>query len=133
MKANSTVLAGCPFCGTGCALNVECSENGYKVKGDKTNPSTQGDLCFKPIQMAKALDAHRLTSPLYRKDKTKPFEEISWEEAITLIAQNISDLPREEIYISLTSQLLPMKAIFLQNSLKGLYGSITYMPTPPIV
>ncbi len=122
MKANSTVLTGCPFCGTGCALNVECSENGYKVKGDKTNPSTQGDLCFKPIQMAKALDAHRLTSPLYRKDKTKPFEEISWEEAITLIAQNISDLPREELYFYLSGQLLTEESYLFTKLIKGHLG-----------
>lgn len=122
MKANSTALTGCPFCGTGCALTVECSENGYKVKGDKTSPSTQGDLCFKPIQMAKALDAHRLTTPLYRKDKTKPFEEISWEEAITLIAKNISNLPKEALYFYLSGQLLTEESYLFTKLIKGYLG-----------
>jgi len=122
MKANSTALTGCPFCGTGCALNVECTENGYKVKGDKTNSSTQGDLCFKPVQMAKALDIHRLTSPLYRSDKTKPFQEISWDEAITILAQNISALPRNALYFYLSGQLLTEESYLFTKLIKGYLG-----------
>lgn len=123
MKANNTTSTGCPFCGTGCALNVECSENGFKVKGDKTNPSTQGDLCFKPIQMAKALDAQRLSSPLYRSDKTKPFQEIPWEEAITLLAQNITELPKEELYFYLSGQLLTEESYLFTKLIKGHLGT----------
>jgi ferredoxin-nitrate reductase len=123
MKANNTTLTGCPFCGTGCALTVECSENGYKVKGDKTNPSTQGDLCFKPIQMAKALDANRLSSPLYRSDKTKPFQEISWEEAIILLSKNISDLPKEALYFYLSGQLLTEESYLFTKLIKGYLGT----------
>lgn len=123
MKTDNTTLTGCPFCGTGCALSVECGENGYKVKGDKTNPSTQGDLCFKPIQMAKALDAHRLSSPLYREDKTKPFQEISWDEAITLLAQNISSLSKEALYFYLSGQLLTEESYLFTKLIKGSLGT----------
>lgn len=123
MKTDNTTLTGCPFCGTGCALSVECNENGYKVKGDKTNPSTQGDLCFKPIQMAKALDAHRLTSPLYRSDKTKPFQQISWDEATALLAQNISDLPKEALYFYLSGQLLSEESYLFTKLIKGHLGT----------
>jgi len=123
MKTDNTTLTGCPFCGTGCALSVECGENGYKVKGDKTNPSTQGDLCFKPIQMAKALDANRLNSPLYRTDKSKPFQEISWEEAITLLAQNISSLPKEALYFYLSGQLLSEESYLFTKLIKGSLGT----------
>jgi len=123
MKTDNTTLTGCPFCGTGCALSVECGESGYKVKGDKTNPSTQGDLCFKPIQMAKALDAHRLNSPLYRTDKSKPFQEISWDEAITLLAQNISSLSKEALYFYLSGQLLSEESYLFTKLIKGSLGT----------
>jgi len=119
---SDTVATGCPFCGTGCALNVECTDKGYKVKGDKTNPSTQGDLCFKPIQMAKALDANRLTTPLYRADKTKPFQEISWDEAITILAKNISNLPKDALYFYLSGQLLTEESYLFTKLIKGYLG-----------
>lgn len=123
MKTDNTTLTGCPFCGTGCALSVECNENGYKVKGDKTNPSTQGNLCFKPVQMAKALDVHRLTSPLYRSDKTKSFQEISWDEATALLARNISDLPKEALYFYLSGQLLSEESYLFTKLIKGYLGT----------
>ncbi|MDD2267883.1 molybdopterin-dependent oxidoreductase [Sulfuricurvum sp.] len=123
MKANNTTSTGCPFCGTGCALSIECGENGFKVKGDKTNPSTQGDLCFKPIQMAKALDAHRLSAPLYRADKSKPFQEISWDEAIALLAHNISSLPKDALYFYLSGQLLTEESYLFTKLIKGYLGT----------
>lgn len=123
MKTDNAIATGCPFCGTGCALSVECGENAYKVKGDKTNPSTHGDLCFKPIQMAKALDAHRLSAPLYRTDKSKPFQKISWDEAISLIAQNISSLPKEALYFYLSGQLLSEESYLFTKLIKGYLGT----------
>ncbi len=120
---NDAIATGCPFCGTGCALFVECHENGYKVKGDKTNPSTHGDLCFKPIQMAKALDANRLTSPLYRTDKSKPFQEISWDEAISILADQIKSLPREALYFYLSGQLLSEESYLFTKLIKGVLGT----------
>ncbi|MFY9142487.1 molybdopterin oxidoreductase family protein [Sulfuricurvum sp.] len=123
MIFNNITSTGCPFCGTGCALSVERSENGYKVKGDKTNPSTRGDLCFKPIQMAKALDTNRLNAPLYRLDKTKPFQEISWDEAITILAQKISELPKEALYFYLSGQLLSEESYLFTKLIKGYLGT----------
>ena len=122
MDSSQPISTGCPFCGTGCALNVECSDKGYKVKGDKTNPSTLGDLCFKPIQMAKALDTARLHMPLYREDKNTPFEEISWEKAIDLVAQNITTLSKEELYFYLSGQLLTEESYLFTKLIKGHLG-----------
>ncbi len=120
---NQTVETGCPFCGTGCALSIECKEGAYKVKGDKSNPSTQGDLCFKPIQMAKALDANRLTTPLYRRDKKEPFHEISWEDALAILAKNISSLPKEALYFYLSGQLLTEESYLFTKLIKGHLGT----------
>lgn len=122
MIANDSILTGCPFCGTGCALNVECTDNGYKVKGDKTNPSTQGNLCFKPIQMASGLDTNRLTSPLYRAHKSDPFHEISWKEAIDILAEQIKILPRETLYFYLSGQLLTEESYLFTKLIKGYLG-----------
>ncbi len=123
MNPSQPISTGCPFCGTGCALNVESSDKGYKVKGDKTNHSTLGDLCFKPIQMAKALDTARLYTPLYREDKNAPFEEISWEKAIDLVAQNITSLSKEELYFYLSGQLLTEESYLFTKLIKGHLGT----------
>ena len=123
METLQPISTGCPFCGTGCALNVECSDKGIRVKGDKSNPSTLGDLCFKPIQMAKALDTARLHSPLYREDKNAPFEEISWEKAIDLVAQNITSLSKEELYFYLSGQLLTEESYLFTKLIKGHLGT----------
>ncbi|MGA9046502.1 molybdopterin oxidoreductase family protein [Sulfuricurvum sp.] len=120
---SDVIATGCPFCGTGCGLNVECTDKGYKVKGDKTNPSTHGDLCFKPIQMAKALDANRLTTPLYRSCKTDPFREISWEEAICVLADKIKSLPPEALYFYLSGQLLTEESYLFTKLIKGYLGT----------
>lgn len=120
---SDSIATGCPFCGTGCGLSVECTDKGYKVKGDKSNPSTQGDLCFKPIQMAKALDANRLTTPLYRSCKTDPFREISWEEAISILADQINSLPRESLYFYLSGQLLTEESYLFTKLIKGYLGT----------
>lgn len=123
MKSESAVSTGCPFCGTGCGLSVECRDGAIKVKGDKTNPSTQGDLCFKPIQMAKALDTSRLNKPLYRQHKHEPFEEISWERALSLAAQQITELPREALYFYLSGQLLTEESYLFTKLIKGHLGT----------
>lgn len=119
----NAVATGCPFCGTGCGLSVECTDKGFKVKGDKSNPSTHGDLCFKPIQMAKGLDTNRLTTPLYRSRKTDPFREISWEDAITILAAQIKTLPREALYFYLSGQLLSEDSYLFTKLIKGYLGT----------
>ncbi|MDP3291158.1 MAG: molybdopterin-dependent oxidoreductase, partial [Sulfuricurvum sp.] len=123
MKANNSTDTGCPFCGTGCALSVECSDKGVRVKGDKSNPSTLGDLCFKPIQMAKARDTNRLTTPLYRSRKTDPFREISWEEAISVLVDQIKSLTREALYFYLSGQLLTEESYLFTKLTKGYLGT----------
>jgi ferredoxin-nitrate reductase len=120
---SDSVATGCPFCGTGCGLSVECTDKVYKVKGDKTNPSTLGDLCFKPIQMAKALDSNRLTTPLYRTHKSDPFQEISWEDAIEILSEQIKSLPRESLYFYLSGQLLSEESYLFTKLIKGYLGT----------
>lgn len=117
------IATGCPFCGTGCALSVECGDKGIKVKGDASNPSTRGDLCFKPIQMAKGLDSNRLTTPLYRRDKSEPLQPIGWDEAIAILADQIKSLSREALYFYLSGQLLTEESYLFTKLIKGYLGT----------
>ncbi|MBV5322148.1 MAG: molybdopterin-dependent oxidoreductase [Sulfuricurvum sp.] len=123
MNLSNTISTGCPFCGTGCALNVECNGTSYKVKGDKSNPSTLGELCFKPIQMAKVLDTARLNTPLYRQHKHEPFKPISWDKAFSYIADNILQLPKNALYFYLSGQLLSEESYLFTKLIKGYLGT----------
>lgn len=123
MNSENAVPTGCPFCGTGCGLSVEARDGAYKVKGDKHNSSTRGALCFKPIQMAKGIDTNRLDTPLYRKYKSDPFEPIGWNEAISLLSEQIRTLPRESLYFYLSGQLMSEESYLFTKLIKGHLGT----------
>lgn len=87
----------CRFCGTGCGLQVAV-QNGQVVatKGDPHAPVNRGLNCVKGYFNAKLMyGKDRLTQPLLRKkngqfDKNGKFEPVSWEEALTVMAQRLS-------------------------------------------
>ena len=85
--------APCRFCGTGC--HVQVGVQGGKVvaiAGDPEAEVNKGLLCVKGYHVGLALYGQdRLTTPLLRKeDKLVP---ISWEEAISVIADRIEADP----------------------------------------
>lgn len=85
--------APCRFCGTGCHVQVGVS-NGkvVAVAGDKNAEVNKGLLCVKGYHVGAVLYGEdRLTRPLLRRgDKFIP---ISWDEAISLIADRIGEAP----------------------------------------
>lgn len=58
-----------------------------QVKGDPDHPITRGFLCGR-FQHYEDLINHpdRLRRPMLREDKSAPFEEVSWDEALDVIA-----------------------------------------------
>ncbi len=85
--------APCRFCGTGCHVQVGV-ENGkvVAIAGDQAADVNKGLLCVKGYHVGQALyGADRLTTPLLRKNgKLVP---ISWEEAITVVADRVEADP----------------------------------------
>ncbi len=82
----------CRFCGTGCGIQIATREGRVvAVKGDPDSPVNRGLLCAKGYACAQILYGEdRLTRPLLRKrhgvfDKQGDFEEVSWEEAFTVM------------------------------------------------
>lgn len=86
--------APCRFCGTGCHVMV--GTKGGKVvsiAGDAQAPVNQGLLCMKGYHVGLALyGKDRLKKPLLRKGDG--FEEISWEKAISIVADRIALDPK---------------------------------------
>jgi predicted molibdopterin-dependent oxidoreductase YjgC len=89
------VLTICPYCGTGCALNLQVLDKQLVgVLPAKNHVIGEGGLCIKGWN-AHEFVTHkdRLKTPLIRKDGQ--FVEASWEEALTLIADTLKTIKAE--------------------------------------
>jgi nitrate reductase NapA len=85
--------APCRFCGTGCHVQVAVKDKRVvAVAGDRKADVNKGLLCVKGYHVGGILyGSDRLTTPLLRKNgKLDP---ITWDEAITTIAQRILKAP----------------------------------------
>jgi formate dehydrogenase alpha subunit len=98
----------CPYCGVGCSiyLGIRGSEI-VSVRGDKESPVNKGGLCVKG-RFGFDFVSHpdRLTKPLIRKEGWSKdvevngnfqdaFREASWDEALELVAENLSRIRAE--------------------------------------
>lgn len=89
-KEAKPVKSVCTFCGVGCNLTVWVKNNTIlEVTGLDLSPN-YGYTCVKGrfgYEFYKSPD--RLTKPLYRKTLSEEFKEISWDEALDLVAQGL--------------------------------------------
>lgn len=85
--------APCRFCGVGCGVEVGVKDGKVEaVRGDQASPVNRGLLCVKGYHLPGILyGKDRLTSPLRRKADGKGWEKISWDAAITLIAEKFQE------------------------------------------
>ncbi|MBO9999088.1 MAG: nitrate reductase [Cyanobacteria bacterium SID2] len=92
----------CPYCGVGCGLEVlppalpgkatHRDEEGtpiWRVRGDRSHPSSRGRVCVKGATIAEALDKDRLRYPMLRDTLDEPFRRVSWEEAFDRIVERV--------------------------------------------
>jgi len=79
-------------CGDGCSLLVSQRPDGsLSIRGNPEHPFTRGFLCAKTARFGERLASpHRITTPLIREDGD--FRETSWDEALRLIAAQITRL-----------------------------------------
>lgn len=83
----------CPFCGVGCGIYLKVNEQGQllSVEPQQNHPVSQGKLCDKGWSTAYAINSDkRLTQPLKRINKN--FYPISWQEALTTIADELTGI-----------------------------------------
>ncbi|WP_084607369.1 molybdopterin oxidoreductase family protein [Sulfurospirillum arcachonense] len=89
----------CPYCGTGCNVDLSIEDNRIvKAKGSCGNYVNDGELCLKGLYGWDYVGANdRLKKPLIRKkdgvfSKEGTFEEVSWDEALELIASKMKEV-----------------------------------------
>ena len=87
-------LVVCPYCGTGCKLNL-LVENDKVVGAEPANGRTnQGSLCLKGYYGWDFLNdtnllTPRLKQPLLRRSRDEEFKAVSWDEAITFASEKL--------------------------------------------
>jgi predicted molibdopterin-dependent oxidoreductase YjgC len=84
------VLTTCVYCGAGCGLNLQVLDGEIVgVLPHKEHPISRGSLCIKGWNVASfATHPDRVLTPLIRRGED--FEEATWDEALTLIADKLT-------------------------------------------
>ncbi|RUR79660.1 molybdopterin oxidoreductase family protein [Chlorogloeopsis fritschii PCC 9212] len=130
----------CPYCGVGCGLEVSPpAQPGkathrdsqgnpvWRVRGDKSHPSSQGMVCVKGATIAESLDKNRLQYPMVRESLDREFRRVSWEEAFDLITKRIQTVRftqgPEAICMYGSGQFQTEDYYIAQKLLKGCLGS----------
>jgi len=91
------ILTTCVYCGTGCNLYLKV--RGGKVIGvlPSRGGAGQGKLCIKGWSAHEFIHhPERLTRPLIREEKGKPFKETTWENVLEKVANNLSKIRQRE-------------------------------------
>ena len=97
----SEFTTSCNFCSCGCGM-VAAVRDGQliKMEGDYDHIVNRGSLCVKGISMfATHASPQRLTTPRYRAPGSDHWEDISWDDAITRVAQRVRKT-RDENWIA---------------------------------
>ena len=87
----SEFTTSCNFCSCGCGMIAAVRDGKLiSMEGDYDHIVNRGSLCVKGISMfATHASPNRLMTPKYRAPGSDHWEEISWEDAVTRIAQKI--------------------------------------------
>lgn len=92
------VKTTCTYCGVGCQLDLYTRDNKIvKVMGNREyGQPNEGSLCVKGrFGMDFVAHPDRLKKPLIRYKKNEDFQEASWDEAFTFIADKLSKIKKE--------------------------------------
>lgn len=81
----------CPFCGVGCGQIVEVQDGKIVgIEGDPDHPINEGSVCSKGAALYQVHhNERRLRKVKYRKPGADAWQELSWEQAIPMIAQRV--------------------------------------------
>ena len=97
----SEFTTSCNFCSCGCGMIAAVRDGKLlTMEGDYDHIVNRGSLCVKGISMhATHTSPNRLKTPLYRAPGSDHWQEISWDDAITRVAQKIRKT-RDETWIA---------------------------------
>ena len=86
----------CCYCGVGCGAIVHTSQRGdgraINIEGDPDHVINRGSLCSKGASLLQlAENENRLTEPMYRAPNSDEWRPVSWDWALTQIANRVKE------------------------------------------
>ena len=100
LRPTEEVQTTCPYCGVGCQMYLGIqNDRVINVRGDEKGPANQSRLCVKGRFGISEFIHHpeRLTAPLIKRNGH--FEEVTWEEALALVASKLDDYKGAQIAV----------------------------------
>jgi len=87
-------LTVCPYCGTGCQMNVNFRDAHVTVHGYNRSLVNHGKLCIKGFQgLSFTSSSRRIDHPMIRKDGIlKP---VTWNEALDFVAARLNSIKQD--------------------------------------
>jgi len=84
----------CCYCAVGCGAIVHTSRKGdgrvINIEGDPGHVINRGSLCSKGAALKQLVEnQNRLTEPLYRAPHSTEWQKVSWDWALSQIAQRV--------------------------------------------
>ena len=141
MAAADGVRTTCPYCGTGCGVQVRVEGGAPVVAGDPTHPANLGRLCVKGSALGDTLDSgERLLQPQLRSRAYAPTRPVSWSRALDEVAGRfrrvIDEHGPEAVAWYVSGQLLTEDYYVANKLVKGYVGSANIdtdskSPAPP--
>jgi formate dehydrogenase major subunit len=107
MARASETRSLCPYCAVGCGVIIYTLGDKAKnvtpqvvhVEGDPDHPTNRGTLCPKGASLEQdIINDRRLLNPRVRRPGGTEWEDISWDQAITEIAQKVKKT-RDETFV----------------------------------
>ncbi|WP_392560564.1 formate dehydrogenase subunit alpha [Orbus mooreae] len=94
------VLTVCPYCASGCKINLVIEDNKIISAEGANGVTNQGQLCLKGYYGWDFLNdtqilTPRLKTPMIRRQKGGEFEAVSWDEAIDYVADRFAQIKQQ--------------------------------------
>lgn len=110
----------CGYCGVGCGIEFDA----HRLVGDLASPSNEGLICKKGASELETIQTpSRLLRPKLRHDLQENFEQITWDEAINIIASKLYGVDPQRIAFYLSGQMLTEDYYVANKLAKGFIGT----------
>ncbi|MFP5306614.1 MAG: molybdopterin-dependent oxidoreductase [Gammaproteobacteria bacterium] len=129
-SSDRLVKTTCPYCGTGCGVDVRLKAGAVEVAGDAQHPTNHGRLCVKGSALAETLVPDgRLLYPQLRetgegKGETK---RVSWDTALDVVSREFQRIIEEHgpdaVAWYVSGQLLTEDYYVANKLVKGFVGT----------
>ncbi|MCW7487726.1 nitrate reductase [Leptospira meyeri] len=120
----------CSYCGVGCGVTVhKTSSTEILIEGDTEHPANKGLLCSKGMNLHYTVmdKTDRILYPFHRKDRNNQLSKVSWDFALSGIADQFKKLIQaygpDSVGFYVSGQLLTEEYYIINKLIKGFIGS----------